>query len=91
MAAYHHTDPETAAQAPDDVVGSYYVSARYSGQHVLLAGPYFRHAEALAAVDGARAEALRVDVRAPWYAYGTCRLPIVHVQPGLLNGRLGSG
>jgi len=59
----------------DDRPGRYYVSARNdAGAAVPLLGPYDSHLEALEKVDLGRELASKVDPRAPWYSYGTCRL-----------------
>ena len=78
-------------QAPDTKPGNYYVSCRRDdGKTVFLAGPFRNdHAAALAMVDRASAEANRVDVRAPWYYYGTARVAHSYKTPGLLNKVLG--
>jgi len=72
---------------PDTKRGNYYVSAiNDAGKVALLAGPYLNdHAAALAAVGEYKAKAMDVDPRAPWYAYGTCRLPLDVAAP---KGRL---
>jgi hypothetical protein len=77
-------------QTPDTRPGSYYVSVVAGPRYRLLAGPYDRHADAIAAVDRAAALAKEIDPGAIWYAYGTCRIPPGHPTPaGILNGRMG--
>ena len=59
----------------DDRPGRYFVSARNDdGRAVMLLGPYDSHLEALERVDLGRQLAEKVDPRAPWYSYGTCRV-----------------
>lgn len=82
-------------QTPDTRSGYYYVSVmRDDGAHRLLLGPYRDdHKSALRDVDVARAMAERIDPRAIWYAYGTCRTDDDR-GPGILNGvsfRFGGG
>lgn len=76
-------------QIPDTAPGPYYVSVvRESGDYRLLAGPYDSHQAALDNVEKARAIAEKVDRRAVWYAYGTCRITDgSYSGPGLLNVR----
>lgn len=76
------------AQAPDTKPGNYYVSVRKdSGDWRVLLGPFPNdHAAALAWVDKARNKAIELDPRAPWYSYGTVRLPVDAALPnGALN------
>jgi hypothetical protein len=79
-------------QTPDSKPGNYYVTAIDDTKRVArLAGPFLNdHASALALVDKARDEACKVDSRAWWYAFGTCRVDIdVPTKLGVLNSRLG--
>ena len=75
--------------------GGYYVSVfdkdgnDRRGRVGLLAGPFLTHAEALGLVDRTRNEAEKVDPRACWYAFGTCRLKEGARKPGRLNDLLG--
>ncbi len=73
---------------PDTKPGFYYVTARRdNGDAVFLAGPFLNdHQGALDAVAGAKAKAMDVDPRAPWYSYGTARTDLSR-GPGLLEGR----
>ena len=81
---------EVEVQVPDTAPGNYYVSALYYGKHVLLLGPFLNnHGQALALVDRARELAHELDPRAPWYAYGTCRVDLSEeARPGILNDRV---
>lgn len=68
----------------------YYVSLRRGERTALLAGPFATHAEALALVQRAAAEAEKVDPRTFWDPHGTCSLPYAATNPyGKLNQRLG--
>lgn len=51
----------------------FYVTAHNGAKYIALAGPYETHDAALAKVEAATRRAYDVDVRAPWYTYGTCR------------------
>lgn len=75
-------------QIPDTRPGFYYVSVvRDDGAHRLLRGPFVNdHPAALAAVDGARHIACKLDRRGHWYAYGTCRTE-TDAGPGILDHR----
>lgn len=67
----------------------YYVSLRRGERTALLAGPFATHAEALATVDRAVAEANAIDDRAWFDPFGTCSLPRDAKNPiGKLNSRL---
>ena len=57
----------------------FFVSAKKDDRYVLLLGPYKTHAAALANVDRGRQLAESVDVRACWYAYGTCSAMLADV------------
>lgn len=50
---------------------AYYVTARYRGRYVPLAGPYPTHAESLAALPKVQERVYALDIRAHDYAYGT--------------------
>lgn len=54
---------------------TFYVSAAYYADHVILAGPFERHEEALRLVPRAREVVSERDVRGFLYGYGTCSLP----------------
>lgn len=88
----YRPDPPLApppAQEPDPRPGAYYVSVVRDGARLdyrLLLGPFAEHARALAAVDAVRLEADRLDPRAVWYAFGTCRVE-GGAGPGSLNDR----
>lgn len=92
IATYHHR-PDPPAQEPDTRPGDYFVSVfdRQSnaghGRHALAAGPYTTHRAALDAVADVRRLAEGCDVRAVWYAFGTCRLPVGSGRVGVLNKR----
>lgn len=74
-------------QQPDPRPGFYYVSVVRGSDCRLLRGPFVNdHAGALAAVEAAKAEACRLDPRAHWYAFGTCRLD-KNAGPGILDRR----
>ena len=69
----------------------YYVSLIHGSRTALLAGPFATHAEALALVQDAAAEAERIDPRAWFDAHGTCSLPRASCNPaGKLNAALGA-
>ena len=63
----------------------YYVSVVDGPRYALLAGPYETHQEALDKVDEARKAAYTMDVKAVFYAYGTCKTPPGYDKPGVLN------
>lgn len=73
-------------QAPDPRPGFYYVTVmRSAEQYKRLRGPFVNdHAGALGAVTDAMNEARRLDPRAEWYSYGTCRSETDR-GPGLLD------
>jgi len=72
-------------QQPDSRPGHYYVSVVRSGTDWRpLLGPFEQHAAALARVDKARAKALELDPKAPWYSYGTVRAEH-YAGAGILN------
>jgi hypothetical protein len=62
----------------------YYVSVIDGTRHALLVGPFRAHQDALELVTVARQEAEKVDARAVWYAFGTCKTPHGH-RSGILN------
>lgn len=77
-------------QLPDTKPGHYYVSAikdGHQGLYALLLGPFSQHQQALDQVDAVNTMACKLDPRAHWYSYGTCRLPIgdAAAKPGKLN------
>jgi hypothetical protein len=63
----------------------FYVSARDAGRTVLLAGPFKKHADALAAVDKYKKRAHDVDPKAHWYSYGTVAMPRSFKETGKLS------
>lgn len=76
MSAPLRTDP--TPQQPDPRPGFYFVSAfdpQIPKKFYVLAGPWKTHAEALAQVEPVKIYANRVDLKACWMAYGTCRQP----------------
>ena len=56
-----------------------------------LAGPFDTHDEAKAHVDHAREEAVKIDPRAHFDAFGTAGVEADEHKPGVLNERLGVG
>jgi hypothetical protein len=73
--------------------GNYYTSVRDPEDPKkvgFLTGPYKTHQEALDMVDKAKELAYKVNAWAPFYAYGTCRLPEDFSNPplGKLNDLL---
>ena len=87
---YTHRSPP-ATMTVDPAPGQYYVSAldKDTGRVGLLAGPFRRHEDALAAVARASQLAEDADWRAVWYAYGTVKMPESFSKPGLFNQKLG--
>lgn len=81
------------SQAPDNQLGSYYVSVIDGKRVGRLLGPFENdHAGALAMVDKVRVKAEELDPRAAFYAFGTIRLPnddSVPIRAGLLNKYFG--
>ena len=78
------------SQKPDTKPGDYYVSAIDGKRYALLLGPFRDdHKAALAMVDKAQARAMQVDIKAPWYSYGTCRLEHGTGKPGVFNAYFG--
>ena len=78
-------------QTPDTRPGLYYVTVRRSdGAWRFLAGPFKDdHARALSYVEPARLLAY-ADPAAPWYQFGTARIPEIENAPrGLFNVDLG--
>lgn len=79
-------------QEPDTKPGHYYVSVRDGDRTALLLGPFAHHEAALDAVDEVREAGYRVDPKAAFYAFGTCRLPDDDRQPiryGKFNAQFG--
>ena len=66
----------------------FYVSCIDGPRTAILAGPYQTHPEALEAVPQVRRVAEKVDPRACWYAFGTCKAPNGW-REGTLNRGLG--
>lgn len=66
----------------------YYVSAIDGSRYSLLAGPYGTYEQALTMVEPVRKLAQRVDWRAWFYAFGTCKTPEGYDKPGILNDLL---
>ena len=54
--------------------GRYYVSMVDGNRSALLLGPYATHQEALDDVLRGNDMACKIDPRAHWYGFGTCRL-----------------
>lgn len=82
--------------AVDNKPGNYYVTIRRDdGKHGFLAGPFYFHQQALDMVQAVTDVAYKLDPCAPWYAYGTARLPLDikkpgwRTAPGILNKHLG--
>lgn len=79
-------------QQPDSRPGNYYVSVIDGARKALLAGPWAKHADALANVERVSQLAYELDPRSHWYAFGTARLPdddSVPIRAGSLNSKLG--
>lgn len=76
-------------QQPDSKPGAYYVSVMRGAEYRLLLGPFIDdHAGALAMVAPVTAKAQELDVKACWYAFGTCRLDndgVALLRSGSLN------
>jgi hypothetical protein len=76
-------------QAPDTKPGAYFVSVQDGDRFAAALGPFVDdHAAALAQIEAVRALAQRLQPRAAFYAFGTCRLDHDHPQaqrPGTLN------
>lgn len=73
---------------PDTRTGNYYVSVMDGPRYALLLGPFGEHATALDAVTSVREHAEKIDPKAAFYAFGTCRLPdddSVPIRAGKLN------
>lgn len=68
--------------------GHYYVSVIDGSRYALLAGPYASHKEALGAVRAANDAACKLDARAHWYAFGTCRLLPAESPPRAILGKV---
>lgn len=81
--------PECGDNLLHDNGDSFYVSVYDAGRHSLLAGPFSTHAAALEYLEPAKAVAYKVDHKAWFYAFGTCRVPGTFTKPGLLNKHLG--
>lgn len=79
------------SQQPDTKPGAYYVTVIDGPKVGRLVGPFINdHAAALAMVGKARAIAEKMDPRACWYAFGTCRIDIDGaMRPGVLNAQCG--
>ena len=73
---------------PSPVSGNYYVSAVDGPKFALLAGPYPSHAQALDMVDTVTAVAMKLDPKAAFYGFGTCRMRDDYNRPGVLNNHL---
>ena len=72
----------------DESDSNFYVSVVDGPRKGLLAGPYSAHQEALDMVSRVREMAYKVDVRAVFYAFGTCKTPPGYDKPGVLNDLL---
>lgn len=71
---------------------NYYVSVLDGDRHVLAAGPYSTHAQALGMVAPVnRLVQAKYDYqgRAAWYAFGTVAMKPGYRVPGKLNAELG--
>lgn len=66
--------PTSDDQTPDNRPGPYFVSCLDAGRVFLMAGPYERHAQALADVDAAHKIAAEVDGRSWFMFWGTVRV-----------------
>lgn len=90
LSSYTHIEAAVLDDQPDGRPGRYYVSVRDGSRWALLYGPFGRHADALAAVDAARAVALAVDPRAHFFSFGTARAAEEWIDspPGILNALL---
>lgn len=78
-------DKQTADPRP----GNYYVSMVDGKRTALLLGPFKdNHQAALDKVDEGQKMAYDLDPRAPFYAFGTVRMPDDYTKPGVLNQRL---
>jgi len=70
----------------------FYVTVRDRAKSGFLLGPYATHGEALANVDRARREAVRLDPWGAFYSYGTAKVtakPGRELKPGRLNDAIG--
>jgi hypothetical protein len=83
---YEHTDgrwattkPRCGNVPPCERAKGYYVSAVDGPRQALVAGPFETHAEALSQVEPEREKWCRLDGRAHFAAWGTCR---VGFKPG---------
>lgn len=68
-----------------DLPGDYFVSVIEDGKAVLASGPFPTHQQAIDAVQAAKNVIYKFDVKAPWYAYGTCRLELGSGIVGVLQ------
>jgi hypothetical protein len=94
ISAYHHFNQllpnskvvdSDSEQMPDTQPGSYYVSAVDVEKFALVSGPYQTHAEALAAVQVARAIAVELSPWCAFSAFGTVRCKSDCAVPGRLQ------
>lgn len=69
-----HVPPQAdGSPTVDQRPGHYYVSAIDGPRSALVSGPYPTHQQALDLVPAKRAEAEKLDPKAVFYAFGTCR------------------
>ncbi len=73
---------------PSPVPGNYYVSAVDGPKFALLAGPYPSHAQALGMVATVTDIAMKLDPKAAFYGFGTCRMRDNYNRAGVLNAHL---
>ncbi len=78
-------------QAPDVKPGHYYVSVRDGPQYGLLLGPYPDHQSALDKVETVRRKVCKLEARAHWYSFGTCRLPVEPLDGITIPSRVPEG
>lgn len=67
----------------------FYVTAIDGKLIVPVLGPFETHQEALGKVELAREEAIRLDSKAWFYGFGTCKVR-AYTKPGKLNYLLGA-
>jgi hypothetical protein len=87
--------PRHAAGLPppdaDPRPGDYFVTVRRDdGESRFLLGPFDEHVKALKRVEEVRRYACTIDPRAPFYAFGTCRMGRREsTREGIFNSSLG--
>lgn len=67
----------------------FYVSVIDGDRWGLLAGPFPTHGLALDLVDRVQDEANKIDHKAHFYGFGTCRVAAEEKKPGRLNDAIG--